>query len=106
VPQHSSPFEDADRPLRREARYVIGELRWPDTSEQEAIRRTLANFPSVSEEEIRSWFREPLFRRKVTESRELAKQYAEEAAALEHPATALGYDPCEIPSEQAFGPER
>jgi hypothetical protein len=73
-----SPFTEDVKELRDEAQFLIAELRWPTTTDEEAIARTLRNYPALTEDEIRSWWRVGEFRRQVKESREVAAQYAKE----------------------------
>jgi hypothetical protein len=96
----SSAFADELRELRDEAEYLIGELRSPAVTDEDAIARTLRSFPALTEDEIRSWWRTAEFRRRVKESREVARHYAEEDAArgarggvTPYPP---GHDPCAI----------
>jgi hypothetical protein len=73
-----SPLQAEARELRVEARFLIGELRWPTTSDELAIERTLENYPGLTEDEIRAWWRVGEFRHAVKEAREIAAEYAAE----------------------------
>jgi hypothetical protein len=97
-----SPFLDDDKPLRAEAGYLVAQLRWPTTTEEEAIAMTIENFPSLTEDEIRSWWRVGAFRRAVREAREVAKGYAEEDAAGGAPIVNTDHDAYAVPAEEAF----
>jgi hypothetical protein len=92
-----SPFEEEDKPLRVEAQYLVAQLRWPTVSDDEAVAMTMRNYPGLTEDEIRSWWRTGEFRRAVKEAREVAKGYAEEP----DPMAASG-DPYRLPPGRAF----
>jgi hypothetical protein len=75
-------------------------LRWPTTTEEEAIAETLQNYPALTEDEIRSWWRVGAFRRAVKEARVVAKAYAEEDAA----GGSVGHDQ-HLPDTYAVPPD-
>jgi hypothetical protein len=102
-PPAHSPLAQEHRELRTEAQYLVGQLRGPTTSEEDAIRRTLANYPALTEDEVRSWWRVGEFRDQVREAREVAAEYAHELAAeREQPRSRFTTetDPFSVPAGQ------
>jgi len=100
-----SPFKDEERELRQECEFLLAELRWPYTTEAEAIARTLENYPQLTRDEISSWWRIGEFRRRVKESRAVAAEYAAEDTAgvpVRSPYTTAN-DPYAVSSAHAYG---
>jgi hypothetical protein len=95
-----SPLLEDEQPLSAEAGYLVAQLREPTCSEEEAIAMTLQNYPSLTEDEIRSWWRVGAFRRAVREAREVARGYAEEDAA-----GGTVHDRAQLPDPYAVAPE-
>jgi hypothetical protein len=95
-----SPLRDDEQPLTDEAEYLVAQLRWHLTSDDEAIALTLENYPALSQDEIRSWWRVGAFRRAVKEAREVAKGYAREDAG--EGSGPMIRDACAVPAAEAF----
>jgi hypothetical protein len=95
-----SPLLEDDQP---EAGYLVAQLREPTCSEEDAIAMTRENYPAVTEDEIRSWWRVGAFRRAVKEARVVARGYAEEDAAGGAPTMVVAdHDPYAVSTEEAF----
>jgi hypothetical protein len=100
-----SPLLEDEQPLTPEAGYLVAQLREPTCSEEQAIAMTLENYPALTEDETRSWWRVGAFRRAVREAREVAKGYAAEDAAGGAPIVhdrAQSPDAYAVPAEEAF----
>jgi hypothetical protein len=98
-----SPLLEDEQPLTPEAGYLVAQLREPTCSEEEAIALTIENYPALTEDEIRSWWRVGAFRRAVKEARVVAKAYADEDAAGGAMAIVTAdHDPNAVPAEEAF----